>query len=90
MRLLCGVSPEDSNHSPTHPPPLSHPQELAARRVEVLARLKELQNEIAPLMKKLDELKNTDVMKDSKTLVSVLQKEIDVSIVPLSTLAGAL
>lgn len=45
--------------------------------MEVLAKLKELQNEIAPLMKKLDELKNTEVMKDSKTLVSVLQKEID-------------
>lgn len=53
-------------------------KELAQRRGKVLTKLKELQNEIAPLMKKMDELKNTDTMKDSKTLVSVLQKEFDV------------
>lgn len=53
------------------------PEELAQRRAKVLAKLKELQNEIAPAMKKMEELKNTDTVKDPKALVSVLQKEFD-------------
>lgn len=54
------------------------PEELAQRRASVLAKLKDLQNEVAPLMKKMEELKNTDTLKESKPLISVLQKEFDV------------
>uniref|UniRef100_A0A6B2EIW8 Eukaryotic translation initiation factor 3 subunit E n=1 Tax=Phlebotomus kandelakii TaxID=1109342 RepID=A0A6B2EIW8_9DIPT len=55
----------------------SMPEELAQRRAKVLSKLKELQNEIAPLMKIMEELKNTDTMKDSKTLLNVLQKDFN-------------
>uniref|UniRef100_A0A1B0EUQ9 Eukaryotic translation initiation factor 3 subunit E n=1 Tax=Lutzomyia longipalpis TaxID=7200 RepID=A0A1B0EUQ9_LUTLO len=56
------------------------PEELAQRRAKVLTKLKELQNEIAPLMKIVEDLKNTDSMKDSKTLLNVLQKEFNFKI----------
>uniref|UniRef100_A0A1B0D5V8 Eukaryotic translation initiation factor 3 subunit E n=2 Tax=Phlebotomus papatasi TaxID=29031 RepID=A0A1B0D5V8_PHLPP len=58
----------------------SMPEELAQRRAKVLSKLKELQNEIAPLMKIMEELKNTDTMKDSKTLLNVLQKDFNFKI----------
>lgn len=53
------------------------PQELQERKAKVLATLKELQNEVAPLMKANDALKDSDSMKDSKTFLNVLQKEYD-------------
>lgn len=45
----------------------------------VLSKLKELQNEVAPLMKTMESLKDKDTAKDPKTLISVLQKEYNVS-----------
>uniref|UniRef100_A0A336LLF3 Eukaryotic translation initiation factor 3 subunit E n=1 Tax=Culicoides sonorensis TaxID=179676 RepID=A0A336LLF3_CULSO len=53
------------------------PDELAQKRITVLAKLKELQNEVNPLMKCMDELKNRDTMKDSKQLMNVLQQEFN-------------
>lgn len=53
------------------------PEELSQKRVTVLAKLKELQNEVNPLMKCMDELKNRDTMKDSKQLMNVLQQEFN-------------
>ncbi|KAH8379745.1 hypothetical protein KR009_006905 [Drosophila setifemur] len=51
------------------------PEELVQRKAEVLATLKQLQNEVAPIMKATDILKNGESMKDSKTFVSALQKD---------------
>lgn len=53
------------------------PEELSQKRITVLAKLKELQNEVNPLMKCMDELKNRDTMKDSKQLMNVLQQEFN-------------
>lgn len=53
------------------------PDELSTKRITVLAKLKELQNEVNPLMKCMDELKNRDTMKDSKQLMNVLQQEFN-------------
>lgn len=53
------------------------PDELAQRKTKVLATLKELQNDVAPIMKATEMLKNTDSLKDSKSYLSVLQKEFD-------------
>lgn len=55
------------------------PEELLNKRQNVLAKLKELQQEVEPLMKAMEEIKTRDTMKDSKTLVTVLQTEYDVS-----------
>ncbi|XP_005180844.1 eukaryotic translation initiation factor 3 subunit E [Musca domestica] len=51
------------------------PEELVQRKAEVLATLKQLQNEVAPLMKATDILKNGESMKDTKTFVNALQKD---------------
>lgn len=51
------------------------PDELVQRKAEVLATLKQLQNEVAPIMKATDILKNGESMKDSKTFVNALQKD---------------
>ncbi|XP_037932587.1 eukaryotic translation initiation factor 3 subunit E [Teleopsis dalmanni] len=51
------------------------PEELVQRKGEVLATLKQLQNEVAPIMKATDILKNGESMKDSKTFVNALQKD---------------
>ncbi|KAI9587685.1 eukaryotic translation initiation factor 3 subunit E [Glossina fuscipes] len=51
------------------------PEELVQRKEEVLATLKQLQNEVAPIMKATDILKNGESMKDSKTFVNALQKD---------------
>ncbi|XP_011203631.1 PREDICTED: eukaryotic translation initiation factor 3 subunit E [Bactrocera latifrons] len=51
------------------------PEELVQRKAEVLATLKQLQNEVAPIMKATDILKNGESMKDSKTFVNALQKD---------------
>lgn len=51
------------------------PEELVHRKSEVLATLKQLQNEVAPIMKATDILKNGESMKDSKTFVNALQKD---------------
>ena len=57
------------------------PEELVQYRTQVLGKLKELQAEVNPLMKCMDELKNRDSMKDSnKQLISVLQQEFDFDI----------
>lgn len=53
------------------------PEELTKRRSNVLVKLKELQTEVAPLMKCMEELKNPDTMKDSKSIVHALQQEFD-------------
>lgn len=53
------------------------PEELTKRRANVLVKLKELQAEVAPLMKCMEELKNPDTMKDSKSIVHALQQEFD-------------
>ncbi|XP_053685025.1 eukaryotic translation initiation factor 3 subunit E [Sabethes cyaneus] len=53
------------------------PEELTKRRANVLVKLKELQAEVAPLMKCMEELKNPDMMKDSKSIVHALQQEFD-------------
>lgn len=55
------------------------PEELDLKRATVLAKLKELQLEVAPLMKCMEDIKTRDSMKDSKTLINVLQTEYDVS-----------
>lgn len=55
------------------------PEELVQKRQTVLAKLKELQTSVEPLMKCMEEIKTRDTMKDSKTLVSVLQTEYNVS-----------
>lgn len=54
------------------------PEELSGRKAMVLSKLKELQNEVAPLMKTMESLKDKDTAKDPKTLISVLQKEYNV------------
>lgn len=54
-------------------------QELSQRKAKVLATLIELQHEVEPITKATEQLKNTESMKDSKTFVSVLQKEYGVS-----------
>lgn len=59
--------------------PEKMPEELQLKRQTVLAKLKELQLEVEPLMKCMEEIKSRDTMKDSKTLVSVLQSEYNVS-----------
>ncbi|EDV96398.1 eukaryotic translation initiation factor 3 subunit E [Drosophila grimshawi] len=51
------------------------PDELVQRKSDVLATLKQLQNEVAPIMKATDILKNGESMKDSKTFVNALQKD---------------
>lgn len=51
------------------------PDELVQRKAEVLATLKQLQNEVAPIMKATDILKNGESMKDSKSFVAALQKD---------------
>lgn len=56
------------------------PDELAARKAKVLATLNELQNEVAPITYATEKLKDTDHMKDSKTFLSILQKEYDVGV----------
>lgn len=56
------------------------PEELSNRKSVVLATLKELQTEVAPLMKAMELLKNTESVKDPKTLISAFQKEFDFKI----------
>ncbi|XP_055913305.1 eukaryotic translation initiation factor 3 subunit E [Eupeodes corollae] len=56
------------------------PEELVQRKAEVLATLKQLQNEVAPIMKATDILKNGESMKDSKTFVNALQKDYNFKI----------
>lgn len=56
------------------------PEELQLKRQTVLSKLKELQLEVEPLMKCMEEIKLRDTMKDSKTLINVLQTEYNVSI----------
>lgn len=56
------------------------PEELSGRKAMVLSKLKELQNEVAPLMKTMESLKDKDTAKDPKTLISVLQKEYNFKI----------
>lgn len=56
------------------------PEELVQRKGEVLATLKMLQNEVAPLMKATDILKNGESMKDTKTFVNALQKDYNFKI----------
>ncbi|XP_013110620.1 eukaryotic translation initiation factor 3 subunit E [Stomoxys calcitrans] len=56
------------------------PEELVQRKGEVLATLKMLQNEVAPLMKATDVLKNGESMKDTKTFVNALQKDYNFKI----------
>lgn len=56
------------------------PEELQLKRQTVLAKLKELQLEVEPLMKCMEEIKTRDTMKDSKTLINVLQTEYNVSL----------
>lgn len=51
------------------------PEDLVQRKAEVLATLKQLQSEVAPIMKATDILKNGESMKDSKTFVNALQKD---------------
>lgn len=55
------------------------PEELNTRRANVLVTLKELQTEVAPLMKCMEELKNPDTLKDSKSIIHSLQQQLDVS-----------
>jgi translation initiation factor 3 subunit E len=54
--------------------------DLIQRRENVIAKLKELQLEVAPLMKCMEELKNRESMKDSKTLMNVLQNEYNFNV----------
>ncbi len=56
------------------------PEELIQKRANVLTKLKELQQEVEPLMKCMEDIKTRDTMKDSKTLINVLQTEYNVSI----------
>lgn len=56
------------------------PEELVQRKAEVLATLKQLQSEVAPIMKATDILKNGESMKDSKTFVNALQKDYNFKI----------
>ncbi|CAD7003749.1 unnamed protein product [Ceratitis capitata] len=58
-----------------HANPRDAEEELVQRKAEVLATLKQLQNEVAPIMKATDILKNGESMKDSKTFVNALQKD---------------
>uniref|UniRef100_A0A182V121 Eukaryotic translation initiation factor 3 subunit E n=2 Tax=Anopheles merus TaxID=30066 RepID=A0A182V121_ANOME len=58
-----------------------HPDELAQGRANVLATLKELQAEVAPLMKCMEELKNPDSTKDSKSVIHALQQTLDYDII---------
>lgn len=51
-------------------------QELTLKKAEVLATLIELQNEVAPIMASLEDLKNIDP-KDPKTFVASLQKDFN-------------
>ncbi|EDW77090.1 uncharacterized protein Dwil_GK22114 [Drosophila willistoni] len=51
------------------------PEELVQQKADVLATLKQLQNEVAPIMKATDILKDGETMKDSKTFVSALQRD---------------
>lgn len=57
-------------------------EDLIQRRENVIAKLKELQLEVAPLMKCMEELKNRESMKDSKSsnVLSILQNEYDFKI----------
>jgi translation initiation factor 3 subunit E len=59
--------------------PEKMPDELQQKRQTVLSKLKELQLEVEPLMKCMEEIKTRDTMKDSKTLINVLQSEYNVS-----------
>uniref|UniRef100_U5EMI3 Eukaryotic translation initiation factor 3 subunit E n=1 Tax=Corethrella appendiculata TaxID=1370023 RepID=U5EMI3_9DIPT len=52
-------------------------EELTQRRANVLVKLKELQNEVAPLMQCIEDLKGRDAIKDSKQIVQALQQEFD-------------
>ncbi|CAD7080826.1 unnamed protein product [Hermetia illucens] len=53
------------------------PEELAHRKQKVLQTLKELQAEVAPIMKATEMWKNSESAKDSKTLLNILQKQFD-------------
>lgn len=55
------------------------PEEMVARKANVLAKLAELQEEVAPITAATEKLKDTDHMKDSKTFLNILQKEYNVS-----------
>ncbi|XP_050094788.1 eukaryotic translation initiation factor 3 subunit E [Anopheles aquasalis] len=57
------------------------PEELNTRRASVLVTLKELQTEVAPLMKCMEELKNPDTLKDSKSIIHSLQQQLDYDII---------
>lgn len=50
------------------------PDELAQRKQKVLATLIELQEEVAPVTKATELLKDTDCVKDSKTFVAALTR----------------
>lgn len=59
--------------------PEKMPEELQLKRQTVLAKLKELHLEVEPFMKCIEEIKQRDTTKDSKTLLNVLQTEYNVS-----------
>lgn len=56
----------------------SMPEELMQKRQTVLDKLKELQADIKPLMDCIGEIQARETMKDSKTLVNVIQSEYNV------------
>lgn len=56
------------------------PEELAQRKQEVLATLIELQQEVEPVTKATELLKDSDVVKDSKAFVAALTKDFGVNI----------
>lgn len=55
------------------------PEELAARKQKVLATLIELQQEVEPITKATELLKDSDCVKDSKNFVAALTKDFGVS-----------
>lgn len=55
------------------------PEELAQRKQEVLATLIELQQEVEPITKATELLKDSDVVKDSKAFVAALTKDFGVN-----------
>lgn len=56
------------------------PEELQNRKMEVLAKLMELNQEVEPITAATEKLKDTEYMKDSKTFINILQKEYNVSV----------
>lgn len=63
--------------------PSEEPESLKTRRSTVVSTLQELQNEasvIMNIMSNEDAMKQMETMRDSKTLISYLQTQFDVSI----------